>query len=334
MKIGILSFSEQGLSLGHTLAAHFSAQGHTARAERCQSGGLDGWTREHFSSDDALVFIGSCGIAVRAIAPHVHSKLTDPAVAVVDELGTFSISLLSGHLGGANRLAEEIAQTIGATPVVTTATDRNQFFAVDTWAKDQGLFIAHPERIKAISAGLLAGEAIGFQSDIPVEGALPPGLTRSTQNRNIIVTHRRLIEETALHLVPPVLSLGVGCRKGTSFQLLEASFKALLAALDVHPAAIAQVCTIDLKAREPGLLTFCQAHSVPLRTYTAQQLLNVPGTFTGSDFVKSIAGVDNVCERSAVLGSGPNSVLLKRKTVFSGVTMALAMSSYSVTFEG
>ncbi|MDR2606089.1 MAG: cobalamin biosynthesis protein CbiG, partial [Oscillospiraceae bacterium] len=101
---------------------------------RCSDGGLAEWTAANWSRD-ALVFIGSCGIAVRAIAPHVKSKTSDPAVIVVDELGTFVISLLSGHLGGANELAMRVAERLGTTPVITTATDINGVPAVDSLAK-------------------------------------------------------------------------------------------------------------------------------------------------------------------------------------------------------
>lgn len=332
MKVGIIAFSEKGLLLGEKLAEHFSADGNDASIARCEDGALGAWTATHFSSDDALVFIGSSGIAVRAVAPHVKSKLSDPAVIVVDELGTYSISLLSGHFGGANDLAAEIARLLGAIPVVTTATDRNGVFAVDTWAREQGLTIVNPERIKWVSSRLLAGETVRLKSEIPVQGAPPVGIELTDGSSDLLVTWRMCGETEALRLVPPVITLGVGCKKGIGAEAVDAAFLLVLAKANCHSAAVRQVCSIDLKANEPGLLAFCRRHSFSFQTFSASSLADAPGKFSGSAFVKSVTGVDNVCERSAVLGSGENGRLLTKKNAESGVTMALAIEPYTVRF--
>lgn len=112
-----------------------------------------------------MIFIGACGIAVRSIAPFVASKKTDPAVLVVDECSRFVISLLSGHLGGANELAGTAAKILDAMPVVTTATDLHQCFAVDVFAKKNDCGILNMKGAKEVSAALLAGEKAGFFSD-------------------------------------------------------------------------------------------------------------------------------------------------------------------------
>lgn len=333
MKMSILSFSEQGSRLGQKLSSELLHRGWQVQLSRCSGGGLAQWTQEHFAADDAIIFIGSCGIAVRAIAPHVKSKLSDPAVVVIDELGCFAVSLLSGHLGGANRLTEQVAQISGATAVITTATDRHHIFAVDTWAKAQGLHIANPQQIKSVSAALLAGKQLRLKSDFPLTGRLPQGIIRSGQDCELCISIYRCADSSVLQLVPPILSLGIGCKKGIREEDLECAFQTLLSRLGLHPAAIAQVCSIDLKAQEPGLLAFCQKHELALRTYTAQQLMAVPGEFSSSQFVKSVTGVDNVCERSAVLASTPQGTLLQRKTVFGGITMALAAAPCTLSFE-
>lgn len=322
--LSILSFSARGEALGERLRAWFSARGVTVEAMRCRSGGLDAWTRARFDRADALIFIGSCGLALRAVAPYVVSKTTDPAVVVLDEQGTFSVSLLSGHLGGANRLAQETAQAVGAVPVITTATDRAGVFAVDTWAKEQGLAIANPTGIKAVSARLLAGESVTLRSDVTLSYRCQAAEETGTQGES----------DRPLHLVPPVLTLGVGCRKGISQAAVEEGVSRFLAEGGYHPAALKQVCTLDLKANEAGLLAFCRAHDLPLHTYSAQALAAVPGTFHGSDFVRSVTGVDNVCERSALLGSGPNGSLLRGKTIYGGLTLALAMTPCVIALGG
>lgn len=333
MRIGILAFSQKGTELAQLLEESFDKNGDSVFAARCENGGLDLWTKRNFYSADALVFIGSCGIAVRAIAPYLKSKLTDPAVIAVDETGAFAVSLLSGHLGGANRLAEKIAAVIGAQPVITTATDRNGCFAVDSWAKDNDLFIANPHKIKDISSRLLEGKTIKLKSDYPIKGTLPRGVVLSRQNYDIVITHTAVCDDNALYLIAPILALGIGCKKNTPCEDIESVFCAVMKAAGLHEAAITGVYSIDLKQNEQGLIDFCHAHSLPLTVYTADKLNTAKGDFSPSDFVRSVTGTDNVCERSALLGTGINGELIVKKFSENGVTMALAKRQYIVEFE-
>lgn len=324
MNIGILAFSARGADLAERIKR--GLQNDTISTSRCESGGLHSWTEEHFHKEDALIFVSSCGIAVRAVAPFIQSKVSDPAVVVVDEKGGFSIALLSGHLGGANALAQRVGASIGARPVITTATDVNGLFAVDVWAKQQGMTICNPAGIKKVSSKLVAGETVLVRSDFPVVGKLPGGLVLTDGECDMEITWNP--RGDCLHLIPRALTLGVGCKKGTP----ESEIKAALDRLPIHPAAISKVCSIDLKAAEPGLLAFCQSLGVPLVTYTAEELSKVPGAYTSSSFVRAVTGVDNVCERSAVKGSG--GMLLIPKTAANGVTMAVALEDYTVNMEG
>ena len=134
------------------------------------------WTESRFSADDGILFVGACGIAVRSIAPYVASKKSDPAVLVIDECGKFVISLLSGHLGGANELALTASEILNAQAVVTTATDLHERFAVDIFAKKNGCDIMNMTAAKEVSAAVLAGEKVGFYSEFPWTGTLPQGL--------------------------------------------------------------------------------------------------------------------------------------------------------------
>ena len=296
--IHLISFTDRGQALAEALAQALDGQ-----AVRCGPGELDGWTRERFQPGNALVFVGAAGVAVRAIAPCVKSKATDPAVVAVDEAGRFAIPLLSGHLGGANDLARKIAGACGAVPVITTATDLRGLFAVDLWAKQQNCAVLNPRGIKKVSGALLAGERVELCSPWPVAGEPPEGVS--------------------LRLMPKIAVLGVGCKKGTPVQALEEAF----AALPVHPASFCRVCTIDRKGEEPGLLAFCRAHGLELVTFSAAQLRAAPGDFSASEFVEQVTGVDNVCERAAVLGSGGTLCLKKR--AMGGVTMAVAAAPFA-----
>ena len=222
MKLAYLSFTEKGRQLAGRLAA---ALGGTA--QRCgASCSLEAWTAAHFSQSDGLVYVGAAGIAVRAIAPHLKSKTTDPAVVVVDECARYAIPILSGHLGGANDLARAIGRVCGALPVLTTATDVNGVFAVDEWAKRQNCLVLNPERIKTVSAKLLAGGTITVQSSWPIAGQ-PPRNVCQTEDRGadvLLDIHPGTGEK--LHLVPRIAVLGVGCKKNVSFQTLETALAA------------------------------------------------------------------------------------------------------------
>ena len=322
MKLAYLSFTEKGRQLAARLAAALGGS-----VQRCgASCSLEAWTAAHFPKNDGLIYVGAAGIAVRAIAPHLKSKTTDPAVVVVDECARYAIPILSGHLGGANDLARAIGRVCGALPVLTTATDVNGVFAVDEWAKRQNCLVLNPEQIKTVSAKLLAGGTITVQSSWPIAGQ-PPRNVCQTEDRGadvLLDIHPGTGEK--LHLVPRIAVLGVGCKKNVSFQMLETALATFLDRTGVCEQAVSAVASIDLKKEEPGLLDLCAAHGWPLKTYPAEQLREVEGQFTPSAFVKGVTGVDNVCERSAVLASG--GTLCQGKTARDGITMALALAPY------
>ena len=235
---------------------------------------------ELFSSEQVLVFVGSCGIAVRQIAPWVGSKDQDPAVLVVDELGTFVISLLSGHIGGANNLCRVLARQLGAVAVVTTATDLHGRFSVDAWAVKSGCAICGLQEAKAVSAAILEGD-VPLTCAFPICSKLPNGVKLGADGPvGILISCRR---ETpfgcTLRLVPKVLTLGIGCRRGTSAQEIRQAVEAALERENLDIQAVARIASVDLKAQEPGLLAFCRELGAEPVFYTAQELMAVPGTF-------------------------------------------------------
>lgn len=318
MIIRLISFTDRGARLANRLA-----EGLSGTAMRCgQPLPLDDWTKEGFSAADALIFVGAAGIAVRAIAPYVRSKLHDPAVVVVDETGAFAVSLLSGHLGGANDVTRRVARLCGAVPVITTATDCSGVFSVDSWARMQGCTVENPRRIKEISARLLSGGTVQISSDWPIAGAVPDGVELTDmQDYDVHLTQTKTAE-SALRIIPKIAVLGVGCKLGTPQSAIMQAFSELCEQENLCPEAFGLVCSIDRKAEEPGLLAFCKAHDLPFVTFSAEQLIQAEGAFSASPFVREITGVDNVCERSAVLGSG--GTLFVKKRAGNGVTMAAA----------
>lgn len=317
MKLAFLAFTEKGFALAGSLAQTLG--GSVMRCGKPDS--LSDWTQKHFAQDDGLVFVGAVGIAVRAIAPYIQKKWKDPAVVAVDECAHFAVPLLSGHLGGANHLARAVSAVCGAQAVITTATDVNGVFAVDEWARCQGLSVMDPQHIKLISGKLLAGGSVKVYSPYPIEGERPTGLEAAEiLPADVAVSVRE--EEAVLSLVPKTVVLGVGCRKGTPQSTIQSVLERFLQENKLHIESICTVASIDLKKEEPGLLDFCRSHGWAFRTCTAQELRQTPGKFTPSAFVSQITGVDNVCERSAVFVSGGS--LFVKKFAVDGVTMAAA----------
>lgn len=336
MRVSVVGFTERGIALASGLARSLEGLGDEVDVSGprrfAQGEGVRAfvdvatWAQEAFLRFDALVFVSAAGIAVRAIAPLVEDKYRDPAVVCVDEAARFAIPLLSGHVGGANALARDIAAILGAQPVITTATDARGVFAVDEWATAQGLAILDRTEAKAVSADLLAGRAVGFASDFCVDGDPPAGLVAAGSDacaRGISVSldvTRRPFAHT-LRLVPQVVTVGVGCRRGVSAQAVSRSVDACLDEARLARAAVRMVATIDRKADEPAIVELARAIGVPLRTHAAAELAKLPGDFSSSEFVERTVGVDNVCERAACAG-GERLLLGKRAS--GGVAVALA----------
>ncbi|WP_405324711.1 cobalt-precorrin 5A hydrolase [Methanobrevibacter sp.] len=339
MKVSIIAFTDNGMEIAYELSNSLS-EANDVDFTRCGKGALSTWTEEHFSTNDALIFIGAIGIALRAIAPYIKTKTKDPAVVVVDELGQFSIPILSGHIGGANELAIEISEILNAIPVITTATDINKVFAVDTWAKSQGLQILNPQCIKLVSSKLLKGESVHVKSDYPIQGNLPKNvylndLEDSNAGYDVIITHKDLENERkndTLLLVPQIITVGIGCRKDISFEAIESSILNILESENYHILAINALASIDKKANEKGILEFAKKYDLPFNTYSAEELNSLEGDFTKSEFVKSVVEVDNVCERSAIMES--NGKLIRRKDTCdgAGVTVALAINDPNISW--
>lgn len=347
MKISIICFSLTGWETGEKLQKGFAQKGADVSLDgksRYISGSIkertEEWAGKKFADSDALVFVGACGIAVRSIAPYIKKKTGDPAVLVIDECGKFVISLLSGHLGGANELALSASEILMAIPVITTATDLHNRFAVDVFAKKNNCEIFHMKAAKEVSAALLAGENVGFFSEFPWKGRLPEGLVlcsgkeKKLPEIGIAVTiHKNCMPfSSTVHVVPPAVVFGMGCRKGKEISGIKKAAEACVESLEIYKEAVCCFSSIDIKKEEKGLLGLSEEWDIPFVTYEKEKLLNVPGEFTESCFVKQVTGVDNVCERSAVLAS-ENGTLIQKKTGQDGVTTAAALKDWRISFE-
>lgn len=294
---------------------------------------LSQWTGKMFVEKRAMIFVSATGIAVRAIAPWIRDKMTDPPVVTVDEGAQFVIPLLSGHVGGANELARHIADWLEAVPVITTATDVNGKFAVDLFASAYHMTITDRKEAKNISAAVLEGKQIGVFSDLPIK-KLPDGFVMDRwceENICITVKDPSFPEKKAsyLRLVPRAVVLGVGCRRGTDPEFMKEKVFVLLKEHGIDPAAVKAIASVDVKQDEPAVLDLkqlfdgeCLHQPCEQRFYTPEQLNQVPGDFKESAFVKKQIGVGNVCERSACAAGGK---LLVEKQAGDGITLAAAL---------
>ncbi|MCD8190000.1 MAG: cobalamin biosynthesis protein [Clostridiales bacterium] len=337
MSLVLTAFTRQGTALACRIASALGGQVWTLpkfQREGTETySALSQWTGEHFAAGDDIIFVSAVGIAVRAIAPYLRDKLTDPAILVVDEAGWFVVPVLSGHVGGANRLARQVARVIGATPVISTATDVNGRFAVDEWAAAQGLLITNRATAKAISAALLAVEPVGFTSEFP-HGLLPEGVMEGNIVPGFAVTCRSddAFPDGTLVLHPKVLTVGVGCKKDLPWSRVEEAVFDVFRRRGLALESVFCLASIDLKREDAGIRILAERLGVPCRFYTAEELAAAEGSFPDSAFVRSVTGVSSVCDRAACLAAegGP---LLAEKIACDGVTVALARRDYFVRFE-
>lgn len=353
MRISIISFTGRGTALSkkikQVLKDDFECMLYTKYSQNTDSniqeisGPTADWAAQRFLEQDGLLFIGACGIAVRSIAPCIKDKLQDSPVLVMDETGAYVIPILSGHYGGANELAGLIADRMQAQAVITTATDVNHLFAVDVFAAKNHLVIKEREKIAQVSAKILdtkeitmavAGEAAG---NVPPEVKLVSYPPKQAVDVLVAASSQKEGKEAAssveMHLIPRVLVLGMGCRRGKSSEEIEAFVTAELKERRIPIEAVAVLATIERKKDEEGLLSFAQKYGMEFAYFTGEQLEAAEGSFTGSGFVKEQVGVDNVCERAAVTAAGTGGRLLVRKTAGNGMTLAVAEKRWMVSFD-
>lgn len=282
-----------------------------------------------------FVFIGAMGIAVRYIAPHIKDKFTDSAVIVMDETGKYVIPVLSGHVGGAVALSEQIAGITGGSCVITTATDIRMKFAVDIFAVKNQLQISNRVLAKQISAAVLAGDQIGFYSEYEMEGICPSDLIKVENIRELESyqfgiavfksekRHKKAERESIMCLYARDIIIGIGCRKGVSKEKIEVQLEAVLKACGLGKDQICMIASIDVKKEEPGLLELVKEYGVKFSTYPAEVLKEVEQISSRSAFVEKTVGVDNVCERAALIAGGVDGELLLPKTTGDEVTFAV-----------
>ena len=282
---------------------------------------------ERFRAYRGHVFVMSAGIVVRVIAPLIQRKTIDPAVVVVDETGQFSISLLSGHLGGANELAEQVAGAVGGVPVITTATDVRGVPAIDVIARRAGLAIENPEAIKEINMALITGRPVwvddpdGWLADHQTGMEPAP----ATADGPIVIVSEVQLDRPLSFLIlrPRCLVAGIGCNRGTAVEELHEVLDATLRRFRLAPASLCRIATIDAKLDEVGLLALAEALDLPLSGFPRERLREVRGITAPSKTVEHFMGVPSVCEAAAIAGAGGGPLIVPKQKG-GNVTVAVA----------
>lgn len=336
--INIISFTNQGAELSlklKNLYENASLFGKTDNENITKiNKDIKSFIKDIFYESDVIIFISALGIAVRSIAPYIISKDKDAAVIVIDDTAKYVIPLLSGHIGGANKYAVEIADFLHAEAVVTTSTDRNNKFAVDNFAVNNNLYIKDITKIKEVSSRILNGQKVGFLSDYKVYGSMPSELTYDIQQECGIVISKdinKLPFPITMQLIPKEYILGIGARKGADYNNVYEFVENSLKKYNILPCEILAVVSIDIKKEEKSIIQLSKEYNVPFITYSVEILQNVSGEFSVSEFVKKITGVDNVCER-AVKAYSENVEIIMKKESYSGVTLAIGKLSWQGKF--
>ncbi len=282
-----------------------------------------------FHKYDTIVFIMASGIVVRVISKYIQHKAIDPAILVMDEKGQFVISLLSGHIGGANEGAKTLAKVVGGTAVITTASDVNNTMAVDTLAEKLGYKIGDYEDAKNITSLIVNREKVGIKSQSDIGINLPPNIIPNYLDKDdvkglIIISNKRNIDvdKPKVQLIPQNIVLGIGCRKGIEGNKIINAVTKVLEELNININSIRSFATIELKKDEEGILEAVKKFNCNLEIIHNSNIEKIQHKFDTSDFVKKSVGVGAVCEPCGYISSKKGKCLLK-KTSFGGITLSV-----------
>ncbi|MBI4838487.1 MAG: precorrin-3B C(17)-methyltransferase [Nitrospirae bacterium] len=287
-----------------------------------------------------FIFIMASGIAVRTIAPLIGDKKADPAVIVLDEKGRYAVSLLSGHLGGANKIAKETAEFLGGRPVITTASDVNNLTAMDLWAEENNLAIENWNLLPKISTKLINNGRLKVYVEQDSGIKLPAEFlaVKAPEDADVIITNKaggrkalpacRQVKPSKLFLRPRNLVIGIGCNSGTPAVEIESAVKKTLKKNKLSFLSIHSIATIDKKGMEPGLITFAKKYNFKINTFAPDELNSVISNLCSSAFNVSAAaykatGAKGVAEPAAILASGADNMLIQKQKI-GNVTVAVA----------
>lgn len=332
MKLACLSFTDKGYVLGERISnienpKYFIEHFANSKLE----GGVRDFLKISWSRYDGFIFISATGIAVRMINPYIKSKTTDPAIIVVDDMGSYSISLLSGHLGGANEIAKFIGKKISAIPVITTSSDNRAIDSLDMFAKRNNFHMEDMDSITKITAMMVNEKRIGLYTEVAhdlnydhIEKINNLNSIDQTLDGIIIISSMLDLASIPIPytvLRPKNINIGIGCRLGIDTEQIIEAIAASLRDKNISIKSIRAMATVEVKKHEIGIIKAAEHFRCPLKIFTIEEIKEIEDMFQKSEFVKDTIGVYSVSEPCAYLLGGD---LVTRKARYNGVTISIA----------
>ncbi len=339
MKMVILTLTKGGKQQGLRIKSFFPESELYSMPQFCEEEmkalpikqPLKDLVKEKFNDVDLMIFIMATGIAVRMIAPLLQHKGKDPAILVMDEGGRNIISLLSGHIGGANQWTLKLASLLNSNPVITTASDVKGVLSVDMFAQRNNCKLLDWEKAKKVTAHLVNGREVPIYTSVPLKEVLTQYYLVEEQEEllkydyGIIISNEDIIlsEANILQIYPQNLVVGVGCRKDTPQEIILEEIKFAFKELKLSINSIKKLVTVDIKKDEKGIYEVANFLDVPVEIIHREEIKTVEDYFETSHFVKETIGVGSVSCPCAFLGSNRGKILLE-KWRGRGVTVSVA----------
>jgi len=326
MKYAVITFTKKGDQIAEILALSLDIDLYSKK--NGSSFNFLEVSKKVMENYKGIIFVGSTGISVRAIAPYLKSKEVDPAVIVIDNSCNYVISLLSGHLGGANKLTLEISSILEAQPIITTATDNLGITSPDMVAKDNGLIISDMKKAKDIASLLIERKKIGFFDE---KGIIKTPTGYSSNLEGIcgllcISSSERIDTKLVANVIPTLklirknIVLGIGCRKNFPSEKMKQIVLMMLKEYNIDIRAIKHVTTISIKKDEVAIRTLVNHIKCKLKIFTIEDIRPIQHKFCGSDFVEKTIGVCAVCEPCVELSG---ATIIKNKMKLDGMTLCI-----------
>jgi len=346
-KVSILAITKNGIKIGFELKKISSSWQIYAPSKFSDNNPQIEWYAEPtskkiaelFQSNDALVCIFSLGAVIRLLSPYLKDKKTDPAVLVIDDTAKFVISVLSGHIGGANKLTEEIAAKIGATSVITTAADVNKTIAVDLLGKEFGWKIDDDSIVTKVSAFMVNEEKIGVFQDAGNKDwwnkKIPSNVTiyssinemKNSQSKGYLIITDKIIEsvdilEDSVIYRPPTLVVGVGLHVDTTKETISEGLNFSLEKYNLSRKSIAKLVSIKKDNDVQGLIDLGKEMNVPIEYFQKEELaaIEIPNP---SETVQAFEGTPSVSEAAAIKSSR-GSLAVEKQKFPPNLTIAIA----------
>lgn len=341
MKIAIISVSQNGYDLSMKIKELLDNDSTIIRCDIYHKDVKNNF-KLLFYEYDSIIAIMASGILIRSISDLIESKTSDPAVLNIDDNGKFVISMLSGHLGGANKLTNKIAGLIDAIPVITTSTDVNNKLGIDVLANDLYLDIDNTKEILHFNKSILDGKEVSLtiNSDNGYD-YLYKYLNNNTLEMDVSIYFSGRIKNGEIEaecdnhkiiLIPRNVVFGIGCRRGKSSQEINKAIDIVLEELNMDKSRINYFSSAEIKKDEEGILELSENLNIPVNFVDLDKLkLFKSKDVQESEFVMSKFGIPGVCEPSALITAGYDSELIYKKTAFDGVTISVALENKKIS---